>query len=201
MKIMHSMTKRQFLLSSLAFFAMISATLADEPTALNLVKAGNDYVGKDARNKVVQIRSDKSIGSLTPVIWYVVYFDPDATFKATEVKFEAGRKTDVKRPMRMLEYPKAEKVIDLSKVKVDSDAAIKTATTDPLLKNVTLKATQLWLERDFKLDLSVDAPIWRVRLWAAKLKNPNDNTDIGEVFISAGDGQVVKRDLHIDRVD
>lgn len=198
---MHSLTKLKFLLTSLALCATTFAAFAGEPTALSLVKKGNDYVGKDARDKVVQIRSEKSINSLTPVIWYVVYFDPDATFKATEVKFAAGEKMDVKRPMRMLEYPKADKLIDLAKVKVDSDGAIKAATAEPLLKSVTLKATQLWLDRDLKLDLSVDAPIWRVRLWAAKLKNPNDNVDIGEVFVSAGDGKVVKTDLHIDRVD
>lgn len=181
--------------------AVPSFALAADPTALKLVKEANDYVGKDARGKVVQIRSDKSVGSLTPAIWYVVFYDPDATFKATEVKFAAGKKTDVKRPFRLLEYVKADKVIDLSKVKVDSDDAIKTATAEPLLKNLKITATQLWLDRNMKVDLSADAPVWRVRLWAAKLKNPNDDTDIGEVFITADEGKVVKSDLHIDRVD
>ena len=48
---------------------------AAEPTALQLVKEGNKHVGEDARDKVVQIRSDKSIGSLTPNVWYMVYYD------------------------------------------------------------------------------------------------------------------------------
>jgi hypothetical protein len=175
--------------------------LAADPSALKLISDANEYVGKDARNKVVQVRSEKSVGSLTPMIWYVVFYDSDATFKATEVKFAAGVKSEVKRPFRLLEYAKADKVMDKAKLKVDSDAAIRTATAEPLLKNLTIKATQLWLDRNMKLDLSVDVPVWRVRLWAAKLRNPNDNVDIGEVFISADEGKVVKTDLHIDRVD
>ncbi|HZV35459.1 MAG TPA: hypothetical protein VFB72_12875, partial [Verrucomicrobiae bacterium] len=58
---------------------------AGELTAFQLVKEGNRYVGEDVKNQVVEIRSEKSVGSLTPNIWYVTYFDPDATFKATEV--------------------------------------------------------------------------------------------------------------------
>ena len=46
-----------------------------------------------------------------------------------------------------------------------------------------------------------EMPVWKVRIWAAKLRNPNKDVDIGEVFIAAEDGKVVRNDLHIDRVD
>jgi len=184
------------LVSALARFAFAADT-----TAFQLIKEANEYVGKEAKDKVVQIRSEKSVGTLTPNIWYVVFFDPDATFKSTEVKFGAGQKMEVKRPMRMLEMVKAEKVFDRTKLKVDSDEAIRIATKQPLLANLTMKATQLWLDSNLKSDLSVTSPVWRVRLWAAKLRNPNDNADIGEVFISAEDGKVLKTDIHPDRVD
>ena len=199
-KMMKSFGRRLFL-TALLVGSLSRMGMAAEPTAFELIKLGNDYVGKDARDKVVQIRSEKSVGTLTPTIWFVVYYDSDASFKSTEVKFGAGKKLEVKRPWRMLEYVKADKIFKPEKLKVDSDAAIKTATADPLLKNLTLKATQVWLDSNMKIDLSVDAPIWKVRIWAAKLKNPNENTDVGEVFISAEDGKVLKTDLHIDRVD
>ena len=64
-----------------------------------------------------------------------------------------------------------------------------------MLKNLTLKATQLWL------DDSEDGPVWKIRLWAAKLKNPGDDADVGDVYISAETGKVIKMDLHIERVD
>src|SRR5512136_652848 len=84
------------------FSALLRAGAA-EPTAFELIKEGNRHVGEEAKDRVVQIRSDKSIGTLIPNIWYVVYYDPDATAKATEVKFGAGKKLSVKRPARILE--------------------------------------------------------------------------------------------------
>lgn len=169
---------------------------AGELTAYQLIKEGNRYVGEDCKDKVVQIRSEKSIGTMTPTIWYVVYYDPDATFKATEVKFGAGQKLEVKRPMRMLEPVTGEdKKLDRKKMNVDSDRALSTASADPLLQNLKLQASQLWLQR------GDDGPVWKVRLWAAKLRNPNRDANIGDVYVSAEDGKVVRRDLHIDRVD
>jgi hypothetical protein len=63
------------------------------------------------------------------------------------------------------------------------------------LQNLTLKATQLWLEHG---DLG---PQWRVKLWAARLKNPNEDADIGKVILSAADGSILKIDLHPNSVD
>jgi hypothetical protein len=170
--------------------------LASEPTALELIKKGNPYVGIQSKDKVVQIRSEKSVGSMVPNIWYVVYYDPDATFKATEIKFEAGEKTDVSRPWRMIEQVTGDKdVLDRAKISLDSDQALKIAKSQPILANLTLKASQLWLEHG---DLG---PQWRVKLWAAKLAHPNENADIGVVVISAADGTIVKSDLHPNSVD
>src|SRR6185503_7920900 len=77
---------------------LLSAAHAAEKTAFELAKEADKHVGEDAKGKVVQLRSEKSIGSLTPTIWYVVLHDPDATAKATEIKFGAGQKLSVKRP-------------------------------------------------------------------------------------------------------
>jgi hypothetical protein len=43
--------------------------------------------------------------------------------------------------------------------------------------------------------------VWKVKLWAAKLRNPQKTAGIGEVWVSAGDGKVVKNDLKIQHVD
>jgi len=92
-------------------------------------------------------------------------------------------------------YVNDKNILDQKVIKIDSDKAIKVATAEPLLEKLTIRATQLWLE-------NVDnVPTWRVRLWAQKLRHPNDDADIGEVFVNATDGKVIKADLHIDRVD
>src|SRR5258705_7102332 len=91
-------------------FLMVSALLATpgvtraaDGTAFELIKEGNRYVGEQAKDKVVQIRSEKSVNSLNPIVWFVVYYDSTATLKAVEVKFVAGKMQDVKRPFRLLE--------------------------------------------------------------------------------------------------
>ena len=175
------------------------ADAVTEPTAFELAKEGNRYVGEQSKDRIVEIRSEKSIGSLSPEIWYVVYYDPDAPLKAVEVKFGAGKKMRVKRPARLTEpIGRAHEPLEKDKLKIDSDAATKIASNEPLLGHLKLKATSLRLERCSADD---DTPVWRIRLWAAKLKNPNDNTEIGEVVMSAVDGKVLKSDLKPERVD
>jgi hypothetical protein len=196
MKFTTTLLKGTIVLTTLAICGLGHVASAAEPTGLSLIKDANDYVGKDVRDKVVQVRSEKSVASLTPNIWYVVYYDKDATFKTAEVKFGAGKKLDVKHPMRSpFGYINDKNILDQKIIKVDSDKAIKTATAEPLLDKLTIRATQLWLEN------VENVPTWRVRLWAQKLRHPNDDADIGEVFINAQDGKVTKSDLHIDRVD
>jgi len=193
--VMRNNLQRKLLAIAVITLGLGLSARAGELTAYQLIKEGNRYVGEEAKDQVVQIRSDKSVGTMTPTVWYIVYYDPDASLKATEVKFGAGKKMDVKRPFRLLEMASADKRLDRKKMNVDSDKALSTATADPLLQNLKLKASQMWLDR------GDDGPVWRVRLWAAKLKDPNDDADIGEVFISADDGKVLRRDLHIERVD
>ena len=183
---------------AMAVLALVIAGCSprSESTALSLIKEANRHVGEQIKDQVVQIRSEKSIGTLTPNVWYVAFYDPDATFKATEVKFGAGQKLEVTRPLRVLEIGMGNhKPLDRSKLKVDSDRAIKTATAEPLLAALKLTAAQLWLQHG---DLG---PVWKVRLWASKLRNPAEDADIGDVYIAADTGKVIRADLHINSVD
>ena len=180
----------------LALLAGVTASRGSEPTALELIKEGNKHVGEDAKDRIVQIWSDRSVGTLTPNIWHVVYYDPDASLKATEVTFAAGKKVSVKRPSRLLEpITGAHKQLSREKLKLDSDKAIDIAIKDPLLKNLKLTSTQLWLER------GDDAPKWKVRIWSEKLRNPTRTAELGQIYISADDGKVIERDLHINRAE
>ena len=165
--------------------------LAADATAFSLIKLGDKYVSEQSKDKVVQIRSEKSVATMTPNVWYVVYYDPDATLKAVEVKFGAGEKMDVSRPLRLLEpVTGADKMLDSDKLKVDSDKALNIAKAQPLLANLTLVASQMWLQH------GDEGPRWKVKLWAAKLNKSGDQADVGDVYISAADGSVVKTDLH-----
>ena len=191
-----SFMKNKCILSGLLILGMACAAVASQPTAFDLMKRGDDYVGVQSKDRVVQIRSEKSVASLTPDIWYVVYYDPDATLKAVQVKFGAGQEMEVTHPLRLLEPVTGEdKVLDSSKLKVDSDQAQATALDQPLLKNLTIKATQLWLMHG---DVG---PEWKVKLWAAKVNDPSQSADVGDVYISAADGSIDKVDLHPNSAD
>jgi hypothetical protein len=184
-------------LTAVATAALVgSSAFAADKTAFELAKEADRHVGEDAKGKVVQIRSEKSVGTLTPNIWYVVLYDTDATAKATEVKFGAGQKLSVKRPARVLELGFRDHMpLDKDKLKTDSDDALDTAKADPMVKNLKLTASKLTLEK------WEGAPVWKVRLWAEKLRDSRRDADIGEVIISAETGKVLKNDLKIDRVD
>lgn len=175
---------------------MKASEASSDATAFQLMKEGNKYIGEQSKDKVVQVRAEKSIGTTTPNIWYVVYYDPTATLKAVEVKFGAGKMLTVQRPLRLLEplFDKSEP-LDRTKLKVDSDAAIKTALKEPLLAKLKIVATAP------KLEDSETGPVWRVKLWAQKLNDKTVDVDIGQVIISPESGEVLKTDLHINRVD
>ncbi|MEW6302095.1 MAG: hypothetical protein AB1705_01395 [Verrucomicrobiota bacterium] len=168
-----------------------------EPTALNLAKLGNAYVGEHAKDKVVQIRSDKSVGSLTPNVWYVVYYDQTAPLKAVEVKFGAGQMMGVERPLRLLEplFGNDQPLL-ADKIKIDSNEAIELALKEPILKNLKVTSTAPKLERG-----EDGLPVWKVRVWAAKLRNPTEEADLGEIILSAEDGKLRLAKVEISRVD
>jgi hypothetical protein len=183
-------------LAILAGSVVAFAAQAAEPTAFELIKEGNRFVGEDAKDKVVQIRSEKSIGGLTPSTWWIVYYDIDARMKATEVRFDGGKKSDVQRPFRLFERAGSYKnLMDRSKLKIDSNEALKIAQKDGLLDRVKLTNSKMLIER------WEDMPVWKITFWAERAREASKTVDIGQIFVNAEDGKVVHRDLHINRVD
>ncbi len=158
---------------------------------MELIRDGNRYVGEPFKDKVVMIRSEKSVATLTPQTWLINYRHDLTSLKGIEVKFVGGKMADVDSSTR------GGRPFDLAKLKVDSDRALNVVTNEPILKNLTLRATKMSLERLGESGV----PAWRVQVWAAKLRSPADSTTIGELFISAEDGSVLKNDLRIARVE
>lgn len=187
---------KSFALALLCLSAVLLQAEEKEPTAFDLIQEGNRYVGEQAKDRVVQVRSEKSIGSLAPRVWFVVYHDPTATFKAVEVKFAAGKMVDVKRPFRVLERVASKtRAMPKKSLKIDSDEAIQIALKEPILEGITPKAVSA------KLEDSDLGPVWIIRIWAEKLQKPSENVDIGEVTLTADEGKVVRNELEIGRVD
>jgi hypothetical protein len=171
-------------------------TVLADPTALSLVKNGDDYVGAPCRDKVLEIYSDKSVASMSPNVWHVVYYDPTVFSRSVDVKFGAGQEMEVSHPMRPFLMPaRIGAVLDQNRLKVDSDRALQIATSQPILNGLTLRSSKMTLES------SDDGPIWRVELYAAKVGDPTREVCVGYVTMTADDGTIVKADLHPSSVD
>jgi hypothetical protein len=195
--------KRSLTFALFVLIATLSRGAFAETTALDLIKEGNRYVGEQSKDKVVEILSEKSVASLTPKIWTVVYFDPTATFKSVQVKFAAGKMTEVKRPMRILQIGTGEhKTLDMTKVKIDSDKALAIAKKEPILEGLDLRGSQMWLQTgNSRVSDLYNGPVWKVKFFAAKTSNKNATADIGDIYLSADDGKVVKDDFHINSAE
>lgn len=183
--------KQGVVLGAVLGLAAASLALA-QPTALGLAKKGNDYIGMQSRDKVLRIYSDKSVGTLEPNVWHVVYYDPDVFQKSVDVKFGAGQEMGVSHPMAFQLPAKADDVMDQSKVTVDSNHALRIAESQPLLKGLTLRSSKMTLSK------TDNGPTWKVELWAAKVSDPTKTAGIGNIQISAADGSIIKSDLHPD---
>ena len=177
-----------------AVLALATAQLASaQPTALDLLKQGDNYVGVQSKDKILEIFSEKSVAGLEPNVWHVVYYNPDVFFKSTDVKFGAGQEMEVSYPMHPLHVfqmpAQPDQVMDSSRLKVDSDQALQIATSQPLLKGLTLRESRMTLEK------VNGVPTWKVELWAARLRNPTEDVSVGTVSISAVDRSIINNGL------
>src|SRR5204863_7842913 len=111
-------------------------------------------------------------------------------------KFSNGKMVDVKRPLRLLQATGHKSdPLPKEKLRVDSDEALKIATTQPSLENVTLKSTEMRLERG-----QANEPIWKIQMWGSGPKAPEFETSLGDITISAADGKVIEADLKPEKV-
>jgi hypothetical protein len=164
-------------------------------TAFALVKEGDKVIPPQAKDKITHIHSEKSTGSLAPDVWHIDYYDPTAAFKVTEVTFVAGKVQEITRPKHLFNSLTGVKQLDWKKLKINSDRALAIALKEPLLNKLHLRATQFWLER------TATGATWKIRFWAARQGEPLQTVEIGDLYLSAKTGEILKTDLHTQRAD
>lgn len=190
------MNNKLILGAILAFTTTQLALAAPTPTAFEVAKQGNQFVGVQSKDKVLRIYSEKSEAGLAPEDWHVVYYDPDTFVKSADVEFVNGQQAGVQHMNRPFQMPaKTRDILDMSKIMVNSDKALGIAQNQPALKGVTPKYSKMSLEA------GDSGPTWQVELWAAKTSEPGKTVSIGKVWILATDGSVIKSDLRPDKVN
>ncbi|MGD0814218.1 MAG: hypothetical protein ABSA83_11485 [Verrucomicrobiota bacterium] len=186
--------------STLAILALLLGTSshglsAAGVTAFDLAKEGDKVIPAQARDKITQMRSEKSTSTLAPDVWYIDYFDPTAAFKTTEVQFVAGKVKRITRPKRLFDSFTGTRQLDWRKLKINSDRALAIALKEPLLKNLHLRASQFWLER------TPMGAAWKIRFWASRQGKPDQTVEIGDLSLSAKTADIIKTDLHTRDAD
>jgi hypothetical protein len=172
-----------------------SVVQAASPTAFALVKEGNKYVAPEGKNRITQIFSEKSDKSLVPNVWYIDYLDPKASFRTTEIKFVDGKMASIKEPKRWYDALNGSRQLDWKKLKVDSNGALSIAQKEPMLKNQGVRAVQFTLAR------TPTGSMWKIHFWTAKVGNPSETVDAGELEISTKNGAILNNGLHTEHVN
>lgn len=172
--------------------AAARTVLPENFTALQLVKLGNHYVSDGSHDQVIEIISDKSVDDLAPKNWRVIYHIQQAAFRATEVQFVGGKMARIREPNRFFQAlsPNARKALDLSKVKLDSDDALRIVMDLPEVRAASVIAVQMQLERGYG-----GLPVWTVNLFGESQSNMADEKDLGTVALLADSGKILKNTL------
>ncbi len=173
-----------------------------EASAFTLVKLANERLLEPSRDKIVQIISDRSKGTPMPTVWRLIFYDASRSFDTVEVRFRAGKFTELKNAGRVIERlgtifgsKSANQPLDAQKLLIDSDLALQMALKQPGLEKVTLASSRIQLELRDRI------PVWRIELWVKNPRNQNDETSLGEIFISPEDAKVIINNLHPERVN
>lgn len=178
------------MLFALSLLSIEPALMAAPPTALAVAKIGDKLIPSHAKDKVIQIYSERSENGLAPDVWYVEYYDPTVAFKKTQLKFVRGKVVETTHPKHVLDTFSGTKQLNWRKLKIDSDKALSIALKDPLLKHLDLQAAQYWLQ------LSSVGPTWKLRFWMPQLSKPGKLNQIGDVYILSQTGEILREELH-----
>jgi serine/threonine protein kinase len=153
-----------------------------QPTVLDLVSKGNSHVPEIAKNKILRAEAARFQVGTVPQRWRLTYYDPNAQYDAIELRFEKGQMARLHEPTRLLGVlnPQAPKPMDIEKIKIDSDEAVRIAVGLPTVASLSIKTLELELERG-----TGGVPVWKVRLFSIGQLE-------GSVNIAADDGKILK---------
>ena len=168
------------------------AITLSKATALQLLEKGNSYVSARSKNRVLEIIGERTPVEEPPQSWRILYYDDKTTFNTVEVQFKAGEMERVREPNRLFNVFSrgSSKTLDLAKVKVDSDGAVRIAVAECADEAVTPKFVELKLERGYG-----GLPVWNVKLFGLIAGHTAEDDGIGSVVVLAEDGKVLKKDI------
>jgi hypothetical protein len=169
-----------------------SAATSSVATAFQLLQKGNSYVSARSKDRVLQVTSGRAPVNEAPQSWRILYYDDKTTYNAVEVCFEAGAMERVHEPNRLfgLFGASSSKTLDVTKLKTDSDQAIRIAAGECAALGITVNFVELKLERGYG-----GLPVWNIKLFGLMPGKAAEDVSLGYVIILADDGRVLKKDI------
>ena len=174
--------------------SMKASAAPSAATALQLLRKGNAHVPSRSKNHVLQMVSERTALAEPPQIWRILFHDDKARYNAIEVRFKNGDMDRMFEPNRILDLFSfgPPKLLDLQKVKIDSDEAIRIALSASANENMEVKSVELKLERGYG-----GLTVWNVKLFGTVQGRNPDEASLGSVIVLAEDGKVLKKDIPI----
>ncbi|MDX2226524.1 MAG: hypothetical protein SFY92_05430 [Verrucomicrobiae bacterium] len=180
-------TPKSLLLSAVVLslaVTVLPSRAGDRVSAYEALRGAQKNVRDAIRDNLMEMRAEK--GTPNPEKWEVVFFDPKEGSKKVVVDMKGADFLDDRRPADLFEDYSQKWVIDLKKLRLDSDKAYK------MVEEIAQKENKLTVSKaDFRLKKIKDAdpdsnPIWIIRAYDSQ------NHYLGEVTISAFSGKVLR---------
>lgn len=168
---------KRFSLFAGVLFSLSASFAFGGETAYDALRAASAKVGKDAQNRVLEMKG--SSGQPQPGMWRVVVADDGPRGGVQEVDVQRGRVVGLKRTS----VAPAGVKLNLSAIQLDSDGAFNVANGEAIRAGISYDRLNYTLSADNQAGI----PVWNVEL----LDGPS--TRVGGLKISADSGNVIER--------
>lgn len=186
----------------LVFSFLISTLSAQAVTAFKARDIARREVNNVAKDKLIEIYGPKASGSITPLEWNVLFYDPYAKQDGRLVKVVGDGVVGIEQgytqldQLRLAAY-KLEEVINPRSLKIDSDRVINALRRSTPLRKVKISAMEMRLRKPDKGDVPA---LWYVTLYA---RNPRTSKEVklGTARVSSSSGQIFEMEFDFKQLE
>lgn len=186
----------------LVFSLLVSTLSVQAVTAFKARDIARREVNNVAKDKLIEIFGPKSSGSISPLEWHVLFYDPYAKQDGRLVKVVGDGVIGIEQgytqldQLRLAAY-KLEEVINPRSLKIDSDRVINALSRSTPLRRVKISAMEMRLRKPDKGDVPA---LWYVTLFA---RNPRTSKEVklGTARVSSATGQIFEMELDLKKLE
>jgi len=198
--------KRFSILVAVVLAVGMTEAFAEAPSARKALDLANQRVTDGARGNVLWMEGTISDLNLRPRQWEITFYDPERLNAGTMVRVKDGQVVRVGGAVRLFDDARwkrfgrnfsgynLEEIINLNRLRFDSDAIVAKVITHNRLADYQVVGVQLILRKPSDGDV---APTWRVRVLARPKTEGARDRWVGNLTYHAESGELLRDDLAI----